>query len=418
MSKHIVRTAKACDFLALVPQLVGFHPENSIVLVAMRGNRSCGALRFNLPDPDAPQRVHQRIATSLVGTICKIPGADALVPVTYTDDSFAAARGIPHDRFTESLISRAQLSGFLVRDALCVGSDAWGSYLDPECPAEGHPLTDITASAATTGIPAEVRQELATVHSGTELPDVDLAAKERVARRYRRLARGSDCSGAASVPLLRDLVDTVGFTERFLAIPAAALSADDAALLLFTMQPPSTRDQMMLQIAFGREAGFDARESHRRYSALQKVFGGSLGDIVAQDLAGLDDSRIDDSRIDDAGFDCAVRAARAETQAKRAQAWQIGSRLIGTCVDRPDPARCSVGIAVLKRVVALAPRSTRPAPLCMLAWLSWALGRGTVAGLFLEQALSIDEQYSMALLLNEMLGSGRLPEWAFFVPPD
>ena len=432
MSKHIVKTANACDFLALVPQLVGFHPENSIVLIAMRGNRTCGALRFNLPDPSAPQRVHQRIATSLVGTICKIPGVDALVPVTYTDDSFAAASGIPHDRFTDSLVSRAQLSGFLVRDALCVGADAWGSYLDPDCPAQGHPLTDITTSEVTEQMPAQARRELSRVQSGTELPRVDMADRERLARRYRRVTRAEDCSGSGAPPLLRDIVDTVTLAEHVLMIPDGGLSVDDSVLLLSTLQAPSTRDQMMLQIAFGREAGSQARESHLRYSAMQEACGGELDDIVAQDLAEFraadrdgrhsplweDDDAAPVDELPNAGSMCALRAAHAETQAKRAQAWQIGSRLIGTCRDRPDFDRCLAGITALKRLVALAPKSTRPAPLCMLAWLSWALGRGTVAGLFLDQALSVDPQYSMALLLHEMLASGRLPEWAFMVPPD
>jgi hypothetical protein len=64
----------------------------------------------------------------------------------------------------------------------------------------------------------------------------------------------------------------------------------------------------------------------------------------------------------------------------------------------------------------MAPRSAKPAPLCMLAWLSWALGSGSVAGFFVDQALAIDPQYSMAILLEVLLASGHLPEWAFAVP--
>ncbi|KFF60902.1 hypothetical protein JF66_01240 [Cryobacterium sp. MLB-32] len=137
MQPTIVKTRKASDFLALVPQLVGFLPEQSLVLVAFRGNRTCGALRFNLPDTDAPLKVHKRIATTLVGTLCKIPGVDAVVPVVYTGDCFAAVGGMPQEDFLGCLMKRAEMSGFLVRDALCVAADAWGSYCDPNCPASG-----------------------------------------------------------------------------------------------------------------------------------------------------------------------------------------------------------------------------------------------------------------------------------------
>jgi hypothetical protein len=66
----------------------------------------------------------------------------------------------------------------------------------------------------------------------------------------------------------------------------------------------------------------------------------------------------------------------------------------------------------------MAPRSARPAPLCMLAWLSWTLGQGSVAGIYIDTALDIDGEYGMARLLLQLIGSGHLPEWAFAVPED
>jgi hypothetical protein len=55
--------------------------------------------------------------------------------------------------------------------------------------------------------------------------------------------------------------------------------------------------------------------------------------------------------------------------------------------------------------------------LTMLAWLNWALGLGSTAGLFIEQARAIDPRYGLAELLDSMLHNGMLPEWAFD-PPD
>ncbi|HEV7956101.1 MAG TPA: DUF4192 family protein, partial [Marisediminicola sp.] len=90
----VVKTHDAQDFLALVPQLAGYHPRDSVLLVAFRGNRTCAALRFNLPTAKN-ERIFRRVATSVVGTLCKVRGADAVVPVIYTDETFAGAGGIP-----------------------------------------------------------------------------------------------------------------------------------------------------------------------------------------------------------------------------------------------------------------------------------------------------------------------------------
>jgi hypothetical protein len=439
MQPTIVKAKRAHDFLALVPQLVGFLPENSVVLVAFRGNRTCGALRFNLPDPAAPEKVHKRIATSLIGTVCKIKGADAIVPVVYTADAFSDAAGIPHERFASVLVSRAELSGFVVRDSLCVGADAWGSYLDPSCPADGHPLEDISSSPVHEAFPA--RRELATVHSGAQLPTLDLATRERFARvfrRYLRLTESNEHPGL--VELVDDILDPVETTEAALGWNATELDLDDAASLLYLVQGPAHRDQMMLQFAFGRAVGEVTHLLNLRYAALQRLTGKSLDEIVREehDLenatkpveAGADvdasapDASATGASAPDAGADAdadsdadADATARAESAARvRAANAETSDRMMGLTDERPDVDRTERAIALLKTVVAMAPKSARPAPLCMLAWLSWALGRGSVAGIFIDQALAIDRRYGMALLLDALFGSGHLPEWAYAVP--
>ena len=422
MQTTIVKTKEAHDFLALVPQLLGFLPEKSMVLVAFRGNRTCGAMRFNLPDPSAPQKIHKRIATTLIGTLCKIPGVDAIVPVAYTDDRFAAVPGIPHERFAETLIKRAEFSGFLVRDALCVGADAWGSYLDPDCPADGSPLSDIATSSVHQAIPDDARRDLASLRSGADLPKVDLATKERLARVYRRYRQLANCADtfpelAAAVGDLRDPVETA---ELALTLDVAALNVEAAAALLLLIQSPGNRDQMMLQFAFGEEVGIETYELNQRYWAIQRATGRSMDDIVRAELEqkqeqkafrdgdGGDDDDGDGGADNGSGDDESVGPGEQET----------GNLMLGLTNERPDPDRIERAIELLKAVVAMAPRSARPAPLCMLAWLSWALGRGSVAGIFIDQALAIDRRYSMALLLNTLFCSGHLPEWAYAVPLD
>lgn len=395
MHPTIVKAQKAQDFLALVPQLLGFVPETSAVLVAFRGNRTCGALRFNLPDDHAPRKVYTRIATTLAGMLCKIPGVDAVVPVIYTDDCFTAAPGIPREQFAEILSRRLELSGFLLRDSLCVAADGWGSYLDPHCPAGGLPLSDIAESSVNEKpmnrkptTPAE--RPLGTLQNGAEPLTIDLATRERLARVYRRYHRLMMRAENAPerFPTLGFLLDPVEVAEASLTWRMPPTEEDAAALLVLVQSPPN-RDQVMVQFAFGYEEGVRAHELNRHYARLQDETGRSLDDLVAEDIESAD-----------------------------ATAERMGDIMLGLQRERPDIDRIRIAITLLRTVVAMAPQSARPAPLCMLAWLSWALGSGSVAGLFVDQALAIDSQYSMATLLDLLLESGHLPDWAFAVPRE
>jgi hypothetical protein len=391
MTPTIVKTREAHDFLALVPQLAGFQPERSVVLVAFRGNRTCGALRFNLPEPELSRAILRRIATSLVGTLCKISGVDAVVPVLYTDERFAGVPGIPGERFAEILTRRAELSGFLVRDCLCVAADGWGSYLDPGCPAGGRPLAEIADSPVNRDLPPEAQRELATLRSRADLPAVDAALRERCARRLARYeSLGSRIPDAPDLPelvsMVGDILDPVASTEAALDIDPAELGAEAAATLLFLVESPARRDQVMLQIAFCEEIGRVTHELNQRYAAIQQRTGRSMDEIVAEEQVASGDAR-----------DLA----------------QTGSLMLGSVSERPDPDRIERGIELLKMLVAVAPKRVRPAPLCMLAWLSWALGRSSVAGIFIDRALAIDPDYGMARLLLTVVSAGHLPEWAF-----
>ena len=68
-------------------------------------------------------------------------------------------------------------------------------------------------------------------------------------------------------------------------------------------------------------------------------------------------------------------------------------------------------------LLTLAEGRDRLAPLCIVTWLHWALGRGSLARRFLDEAIHIDHTYGMVELLNAMLSSGMLPDWAFNSAP-
>jgi hypothetical protein len=371
----IVKAHNAADFLALVPYLLGFHPRDSVVLVAFRGNRTHGAMRFDLPKTDAALAC-KRIATTMIGMLCKLPEVDALVPVVFTDDPFADP--VPRRPFMEVLIQRAELAGFIVRDALCVASDGWGGYLDRGTPPTGHPLDEINASDISKRIPnaGEAVGMLGAVTDGAVIPQVDLGTAERVARLMVQFHDVAHTAEADSVKLGQlglafgsdgplPVFPLPRLVELALHLDPSRIDDRDAALLLWFLQRPVGRDAVMLQFAFGPAAGFRVLFGEARF---------------------LD------------GDEHGVR--------------ECAALLFGEG-PRPDALRITAGIAVLTAVTARAPKSARPAPLCVLAWLHWALGRGSVAGILAQQALTIDPDYGFATLLLAMLDAGKLPDWAF-----
>jgi hypothetical protein len=80
---------------------------------------------------------------------------------------------------------------------------------------------------------------------------------------------------------------------------------------------------------------------------------------------------------------------------------------------RPDPERIDRGISLLRLLVSRAEDIDRRAPLCMLGWLSWALGRGTEAGRYIAEVRRIEPGYGLGEVLDTMFSNGMMPEWAF-----
>jgi hypothetical protein len=63
-------------------------------------------------------------------------------------------------------------------------------------------------------------------------------------------------------------------------------------------------------------------------------------------------------------------------------------------------------------VVRRAGLAYRPAPACLLAFVAWQAGEGTLANIAIERALDADPNYSMALLLGDILDAGVPPSEA------
>ena len=299
--------------------------------------------------------------------LCKISDVDGIVLAVHADEPVAS--GLPQAEFVDILLRWLRQAGFRVHDALCRASNGLGSYLDPDLPADGYPLSDLVESASR--LPPSVQVEA----SGVEIPSAKRVEKERMRREfahYRALIDALDESDE-NPPELEPFCDLPMFVEEALRWDADERNAT-GALLMVALQGPPVRDATMLQWAFGFQ----------------------LGDVL---------------------YDQAERFARDGLDLEGERSNALGNLMLGIG-PRPDHTRIERGINLLLDLVSRAAPRERLAPLCMLAWLSWALGSGTQAGRFVDEARSIDAEYGMAELLDTMLSNGFLPEWVFIAPDD
>jgi hypothetical protein len=387
----IVKAATAAEFLSLVPSMLGYHPVRSLVLIPFAGSRTVGAMRFDLPESDDARDL-DAFASTVVGMVCRVADADALVSIAYTDETFAEGGGMPHADLAAALERRAEACGLRTSDALCVAADGWGSYVDPECPASGRRLDELRI-VEPEGLPAAVGDQA----SGSDLPDIDLAERERVGRALASLADAlsllcgaeqARAEGAEGLPADVDrpvldgdpgteprvdplalaaacaLDDLPALFEDVLEWDADALPPLDAASLIWCLSRPALRDIALVQWCGSITDGDEAFDAQLKWEA---------GEEYPAHLA--------------------------------MHMWGEGAT--------PDPERLQTALRLARRVAAAAPRASRTGPLATCAWLAWALGRSTHAERYALLACEIEPEHGLSEIVRSFVHAGHLPDWAF-----
>jgi hypothetical protein len=195
-----LRVRRPDDLLALIPYLIGFHPEESLVAVFVRSGRVILAGRLDLPsEADAEE------LAEFIDALAKREGAEALALVAYS------AASLPSNRLLTQLMDR--LVEQELTNVLYVGHGRWWSLTctDECCPLAGTPL-DLTshplaATAVLAGLGTRAsRRELEESVSGPardELPRLDEMVETLLAERVEL----DDSADAAR--LLASLIDKV-----------------------------------------------------------------------------------------------------------------------------------------------------------------------------------------------------------------
>ncbi|WP_203137195.1 DUF4192 family protein [Microbacterium sp. JZ31] len=236
----VIRAGDNAEFLSLVPHLVGCRPRDSVVMIPFADRRTLGGMRIDLPPADAADV--GALAAGFLGSFARVRHANRIAVVVYTDDAYRDERGrIARSAFVDALLGCARASDYAVVEALCVASDGWGSYLEPDGPYAGSPLDEIRPEDVDLGDGAP----LADQGAGLELPATEDDEREAVARAIRERA----------TLRLSDPTLTAAF-EDVVAVHAE-LAADTLALLVMALDRPAIRDVALSQwsgdLAEGRE---------------------------------------------------------------------------------------------------------------------------------------------------------------------
>jgi hypothetical protein len=323
-----------------------------------------------------------------VGALSRLDGCDGATFVVYTDDTFPVAYAA-REPLVQRLDEGFESAGFQVKDALCVARDGYASWYEDDPPFDGHPTARIAESPLAAEA-ATVRggRDLPTHTADTALPPADPALARLLVDAVEDLLVDGverDAFGRVHPCSLPDGVDLV---ERILGYEPGDVPFPLMVQLAVLALLPARRDEMTLQMAFGRAVGEQARADADHWQERQRATGQSMDDVIAAEAAVGD------------------------------LPGEIGGHMSGDSDRVPDVDRIRRATGILRRIVAHLPADLRPDLLCMLAWQHWALGAGTAAGHHLDAALRVDPDHGMARVLTALIGTGKIPEWVFRLHSD
>ncbi|UQI47492.1 DUF4192 domain-containing protein [Streptomyces sp. HU2014] len=336
-----------------LPYLLGFRPDDSVVMVALHGERGRfgGRLRLGIPPvrEEWPDVCTLLAETLLTGSGKRGARPDGVVLFFCQDPAPGETPREVMERLRPLAQTLRLACGRLdmpVHEALCISDGRFWSYCCPDprcCPPDGTPLalpgTSVMAAAATyAGI--EVRGSLRQMEARFAPLAGDGADEQE---------RALDAAAFALVPRILREADCEGVRQETLDLTGRLVRRFDEA-------PPVP----------GR-AESDARDDTL---------------LTAEEAAAL------------------IIGLQDRTTRDRAAEWMEGPQA---------PAVLRVWRAVARRCV---PPYTEhaTAPVTLAGWVAWSIGDHPEARVALSRALSLDPQYLFAQLLHRACNEGLDPE--------
>lgn len=400
----VVRVAGPEDLLAYIPYRLGFEPAESVVAVSLTGPRQRVGLvaRVDLDDlrlrqPDDPGGPDGAATARWLADHVVADGADRAVVVLYTASDPTAPSG-PARRAVEVLRARLEprLPGVEVWVVAPTGYRALDCTDLACCPSEGRSLGTLKGSRVAAHMVLEGRTVAGTREERYALrpaPETARIQARRAAARwtdtYRRLLNGT------RFPDGRAPIDGgVPVTAGAQAVRAQRALADWGA------------ESLDLWRAAARRAG---AAGPGQPVVLAPVDLGKIG-------AALADTPVRDAvllSLAPGTEETALRTARREADGDTDTAT---GTVMARIVDPeqgvpPDEDITRPARHVLEAVVAHVPRNRRAPAYLLLALLAWWHGDGGLAAERVSDALGVDPDYRLALLLRGAIVGGVPPGW-------
>lgn len=356
IAEHPVTLRSPAELADALPYLLGFHPDDSIVVMALHGPRGRlgGRIRTAIPqEPDAWGEVAEQLANSLVeGSRARRGRPDAAVVYLCQDPPPGGSATGVMERLRPLAQRLRTACGALdvpVYEALFISGGRYWSYCCPGaecCPGEGGELpragtSPLAAAAAYAGVRV----------SGT-LRQLERRLAPLPEPAAGRQVRALDEAAAALVPRM------LGGAQDVVAVRGETVKLAERLVNRFRRAPSPN--------APGEE-GADARDD-----------GLLTSEEAARLIIGLQDR--------------AARDLVAE--------WMEGAEA---------PPALRLWRAVARRCVGVF-REHAAAPLTLAGWVAWSSGDGTGARVALSRALEVDPEYVFAQLLHQACNEGLDPE--------
>lgn len=140
-----VRLSDPGDIAASVPQLLGFHPTESLVLIGLGGVPATRVVVTGRADLPPARHARAAAADLTAGIRASDPRAVVVVVVSEAPDADGPDPELPHRELVHELLLALAVADLPVRDLLLVRAGRWWSYDCPlPCcaPGAGTPLPD------------------------------------------------------------------------------------------------------------------------------------------------------------------------------------------------------------------------------------------------------------------------------------
>lgn len=344
------------ELIDSLPYLLGYHPDDSIVLVGLHGpeGRFGGRLRVGIPaDEDGWSELAEQLADCLRdSSAARVGRPDGVLVFLYRDPAEGGdGRGVMERLrpLAQRLRTACGALEMPVYEALCVSGGRYWSYCCPSprcCPAEGTPL----------GLPGTSAMAAAAAYAGLRVEGSLREMEARLAPLGPPVAgpqeQALDLATASLVPRMLGGTDRETVRAETLALAHRLLERYRAAPPPEPRRGPSRAD-----------AADDALVTHEEAAAL---------------ILGLQDRGTRD------------RAAEWMEGADTAPALRLWRSLARRCVG------------------AYAEHAA--APLTLAGWVAWSGGDEPGARVALGRALELDPGYVFARLLHSACNNGLDPE--------